>query len=356
MIKPTIFFSHSSLDKDVLFRLKNKFIEKTGSTIDVFLSSDGQSIPFGRNWVYRVQEALNRTSLMFVFITPNSLNSSWIYFEAGFVFSKDIKVVPVGFLGTNLSSVSPPISLLQGFNISSHDGLDNLLAITNKVYSYNHNSTFSEIEYKNIVLHNDTTVINPLGKYFQDIDQIQISQNKQSNENIENNISSREVFIKITEFLDRNQIQYRLKNKLIETFQMNINIISSQRPKPLSFLFDPISIESVIPHVNLILRDIFTESMQSFSINFLFKNQIECIILRHKLTAYLFDPKVSFDDSHNFRYKDLQFSLSKPFKDSPLLSVNYEPEIFDYEQIIDLIDFLFLKKVLFRKNQYFDNI
>lgn len=67
MSKPTIFFSHSSSDKDVLFKLKELFCDKTAGTIEVFLSSDGQSIPLGKNWVHRVQEALDNAKLMIVF-------------------------------------------------------------------------------------------------------------------------------------------------------------------------------------------------------------------------------------------------------------------------------------------------
>lgn len=56
--KPTVFFSHSSSDGPTLARLRDVFVRKTGGTLEIFLSSDGQSIPFGRNWVHRVEEAL----------------------------------------------------------------------------------------------------------------------------------------------------------------------------------------------------------------------------------------------------------------------------------------------------------
>ncbi len=67
----------------MLQRLKDLIVEKTDGTIEVFLSSDGQSIPLGRNWVHRVQEALDEATIMVVFITPNSLRSSWIYLDLG---------------------------------------------------------------------------------------------------------------------------------------------------------------------------------------------------------------------------------------------------------------------------------
>ena len=77
-MKPTIFFSHSSKDKLILNRLKESLLELTHNSIEIFLSSDGQSIPFGKNWVYSIEDALKEAKLMFVFLTPNSIQSNWI--------------------------------------------------------------------------------------------------------------------------------------------------------------------------------------------------------------------------------------------------------------------------------------
>lgn len=41
IMKPTIFFSHSSKDKESLIVLKELIEEKTGGTINIFMSSDG---------------------------------------------------------------------------------------------------------------------------------------------------------------------------------------------------------------------------------------------------------------------------------------------------------------------------
>ena len=49
MDKPTIFFSHSSKDSELILPIKKKIQEITGDMVNIFMSSDGQSIPFGRN-------------------------------------------------------------------------------------------------------------------------------------------------------------------------------------------------------------------------------------------------------------------------------------------------------------------
>jgi hypothetical protein len=151
MAKPTVFFSHSSRDRDVVGRLKELFLAKTGGSIDLFVSSDGQSIPFGRNWVHEVEQALGRCQLLFVFLTPESLRSHWVFFEAGYTYSKSIKVVPVGLIGVDLNTVPPPLSLLQGFNIVGAAGLNNLIAVTNAVLSHQHLESFTDDEFRHVV-------------------------------------------------------------------------------------------------------------------------------------------------------------------------------------------------------------
>jgi hypothetical protein len=158
MDKPTVFLSHSSRDSQQLIRLKEKLDTKTSGTIDFFLSSDGESIPFGRNWVAALQDALQRTKICFVFLTPNSALSSWIYFESGFIYSKGIRVVPVGLPGVDLAKIPPPLGLLQGFNIHSHESLNNLLRILNDVFGTKFNDSFLKQDFNELFTHNNLAI------------------------------------------------------------------------------------------------------------------------------------------------------------------------------------------------------
>lgn len=54
MEKPTIFFSHSSKNRDLILPIKNKLTKITSGTMEIFMSSDGQSIPLGRNCVSKI--------------------------------------------------------------------------------------------------------------------------------------------------------------------------------------------------------------------------------------------------------------------------------------------------------------
>jgi len=76
MNKPKIFFSHSSKDTKVLNRLKEALLKKTVNAVEIFLSSDGQSIRVGSNWVYGVEYGMDQTQLMMSFLSPNLLTDT----------------------------------------------------------------------------------------------------------------------------------------------------------------------------------------------------------------------------------------------------------------------------------------
>lgn len=149
MDKPTIFFSHSSKDRDLILPIKNKIVDISGGTMNIFMSSDGQSIPLGTNWISKIEEGLDNAQIMFIFITPNSIKSDWIYFEAGYAYSKGIEVIPVG-IGVNIGELNAPLNMLQGFNILSYDGLNNFITVINRKFSLSFKEGFNEHDYEPI--------------------------------------------------------------------------------------------------------------------------------------------------------------------------------------------------------------
>jgi hypothetical protein len=146
--KNIVFLSHSSKDKKQLVEFKKALEAKTNGTIEFFLSSDGQSIPLGRNWVASVGHSLDEAKLAFLLLTANSINSTWVAFEAGFMHAKGIRVIPVGLSGIELGQVPPPIGLLQGFNMHSHEAMNNFFEILNQEFNHQHKPTFTEDDFR----------------------------------------------------------------------------------------------------------------------------------------------------------------------------------------------------------------
>ena len=135
-MKPYVFLSHNSGDAEILFRLKEMLVEKTRETVDFFLSSDHRSIKAGLNWVEQIFLALSKSSLLFTFLSPRSISSQWIFFEAGLAHGREIRVIPVGIMGVNIGEVPAPMGLLQGFNIKSVADLNHMIQIINDAFGY----------------------------------------------------------------------------------------------------------------------------------------------------------------------------------------------------------------------------
>jgi hypothetical protein len=117
--KPTVFLSHSSTNRRELLALKHLLDERTGGMIEFFLSSDDDSIAHGTIWPAEVRAALDRMSLMLIFVSSEALKSGWTYFEAGYGLHKlgtaNIYCLP----GTDKASLLSPFDILQNRNLHS---------------------------------------------------------------------------------------------------------------------------------------------------------------------------------------------------------------------------------------------
>lgn len=357
MSKPKIFFSHSSRDKEILLRLKDLFVEKTGGTIEVFLSSDGQSIPFGKNWVHRVEEALEQTALMVVFLAPNSLKSNWIYFETGYVYSKGVRVVPVGFLGTDLTLLPPPLSLLQGFNISNHDGLDNLIALVNDAFSHQHKSNFTETEYRELISFGDQIPLHPLREFLPLIEEINIEIDERNDFQCE----PTEGIERAKQVLNEKSIEYRETEKRIEFFGVSIYTHESQHPRPIIFKIDPSLMDKTLTIVQSILNNIREKGIEGVRFRFDFIDGICCISGNHRITARLYGTGVMFGEKEQLILNDLSFYLSKlrhfsarggSKSGATYISITPNTNDIYIADIVNLLDILFKKKVLYLDEEW----
>jgi hypothetical protein len=149
--KPIVFFSHSSKDSLPVNRMAEIYRRKTMGTVQAFVSSDGQSIQLGHEWQRTIVDALASAKLMFVLVTPRSLDSKWVYFESGYALARGIRVIPVAWLGTRLRDLPSPLSLLQGFEIESAQSMNRLIEETNSEFELNLESDFGEADLGSIL-------------------------------------------------------------------------------------------------------------------------------------------------------------------------------------------------------------
>lgn len=289
MSKPTVFFSHSSKDKEQILAIRDKLDKATSGVIDIFLSSDGQSIPCGTNWVYKVEQGLRDAKLMFVFATENSIRSGWIYFEAGFAYSRGIKVVPIG-LGVSINDLKAPLNLLQGFDVESADSLNNIIAIINNEFKYHFPEGFSPSDYPEIMGKAATAV-----KYripFEDVvrsAECYVYAEYSQPDGTKKHIDIDSFFNKIESFLDEHGISYSHRGdyvqsvdcivvngiKIIYKKDKETNTFSAKQPGYIHFLLSVINFERSFTAL-LELLSLLTEDKSWFLILH-FHGKFDCV-------------------------------------------------------------------------------
>jgi hypothetical protein len=150
MVKPTVFLSHSSKNHRELIRLKQLLDEKAVGSIEFFLSSDDESIRSGKLWPEEVHNALKRAKLMFVFVSVESLESGWAYFEAGYGYRQLECVTPMCLPGIDRGAVPAPFGLLQAHNLHTAKDLNIIVKLCNRAFETKIAESFTKGEFEQI--------------------------------------------------------------------------------------------------------------------------------------------------------------------------------------------------------------
>jgi replicative DNA helicase len=112
--KPLVFISHITEEKELAQAFKAMVESAFLKMIEVFVSSDAESIPMGEHWLQTVRKALKRCKVEIVVCSPISVKRPWIQFEAGAGWIRDIPVIPLCHSGMTPSRLPIPLNMLQG--------------------------------------------------------------------------------------------------------------------------------------------------------------------------------------------------------------------------------------------------
>jgi len=358
MNKETVFFSHSSRDSVPLNLLKDFVKNKTSSTFEIFLSSDGQSIPFGSNWVHKIEQGLANAITMFIFVTPNSLKSSWIYFEAGFAYSKGIKVIPIG-IGVDIGSIKPPLNLLQGFNITSYEGLNNIIKVINDEFDTTFPESFNEEQYMEF------------SKYFIEdckqfafdsvVDYIvsEICSYTRSEDKVKVEIDSQQIFNNCKNIISKNFVSYSSDTDTLLSNGIKIQLYNSNFPINLriKITLSALALAKGFGVLKDIVKDAYKEK-ESYYINVLLNTNYDFIIDDIKISSLISKCKdISFGSSgtKSYIYKGNTFGLfqghvtntpKSPMK--KVFNITYKQDT-SIEIIYEIVDVLLDIGIIFRK-------
>ncbi|MDQ3907665.1 MAG: toll/interleukin-1 receptor domain-containing protein, partial [Acidobacteriota bacterium] len=109
----TIFISHISEEKELARILTKHLKEDFAGRLQVFVSSDMESIMSGDDWLDSVKRALDRASLELILCSRVSISRPWVNFEAGAAWLKKIPIVPVCHTSFPACELPIPFSVLH---------------------------------------------------------------------------------------------------------------------------------------------------------------------------------------------------------------------------------------------------
>lgn len=112
-MKPMLFISHITEEKDLALAFKDLVEKHFLGMLEVFVSSDENSIGMGQRWLDNITNALKSCSVEVILCSPQSIRRPWINFEAGAGWVRDIPVIPLCHSGMEPSQLPMPLNLLQ---------------------------------------------------------------------------------------------------------------------------------------------------------------------------------------------------------------------------------------------------
>ncbi len=83
MQKPLVFISHITTEKEIAIALKGLVEQAFLGMVDVFVSSDPNSIAMGGRWLNDITYGLKTCVIEIVLAGPLTVTCPWINFEAG---------------------------------------------------------------------------------------------------------------------------------------------------------------------------------------------------------------------------------------------------------------------------------
>ena len=114
--------------------MKEALVEEFSGFVDVFVSSDGTSIPAGANFLKRIEDGLVNCIAAIYLISPASVKRNWINFELGAVWVRnvinlrtgvhEIPTLPVCHSGMTPTGLPAPLNNLNGISANQASQLE----------------------------------------------------------------------------------------------------------------------------------------------------------------------------------------------------------------------------------------
>jgi hypothetical protein len=126
MKQAVLFVSHAAIDNEIALALKKSFAP-VFPDIEIFVSSDPESLAPGDPWIDKILEALKSASLVIALTTERGLSRKWVWFESGRTWYSGVKLLTCCVGKIRKSSLPAPFAFIQGLNVDESEDLKQLL-------------------------------------------------------------------------------------------------------------------------------------------------------------------------------------------------------------------------------------
>lgn len=120
------FVSHISEEATIAIKLKEVLNKDFLNMLDVFVSSDEESIAAGEEWLTSIRKAINNAAIVMTLCSPTSLTRPWINFEVGAAWIQEREIIPLCHAGITPRDLRMPLSLRHGVTLSNPQDLRRL--------------------------------------------------------------------------------------------------------------------------------------------------------------------------------------------------------------------------------------
>lgn len=258
---------------------------------------------------------------MFVFVSPESAKSGWVYFEAGYAFSRDVRVVPLCLPGITIGRLPAPLNLLQAQELHSAKALNEIIKVCNEVFDTHIACNFTPKDFAEVFGSRDEGV-KDVPEWEDLVNRIELSVTAKTGSDVqfaaickarkldckadglgEKRWSTSIVSSGITLTTRRRSDRW----SLLEDSEEN-----EKKPAPKKETSDVV-ISPQLLYVTAPLLDEWTNRVRvvdPIKLRIVFADSIRMETVPHRLTTKIYGSEISMNEDGSLRMWDLSFSLS----------------------------------------------
>jgi len=271
---------------------------------------------------------------MFVFLSPAAIRSQWVFFEAGYAYSRGIRVVPVGILGFDLTQLAPPITLLQGFNLRSFDGLNNIVTLLNSQFELTLAENFASQEYAQIFGAAAVDRVSALGRYSRYVYEVS-------------------VYLSCDAPLAIDTAKRLIHEKGLQSAESEASVTAAgaaffcKGDRVVGADLDPALLDITLPLIDEWLAVIGNSPECHVELTIQLNKSIRNVFMPHRLTARIFGTPIELTLDGRLQFADAYLTISRGSAGS-YVELKFAQRSVASLRLGELLDILFDREVLYR--------